>query len=278
MPGKYYGASAHAGLAQAPIARGIRLLCTLFSLLLPSQANAEFPWLEYRSKIVEDHSNFYAGSSLAVMAVGFAGAVPLAYTDADRGIRNWYQDDIRSRGTDNFALFSKQFGEGYYLVPVIATAWIAGNLTADTLPGSVLAEWGENGLRSLMVGAPPMLFAQLATGGSRPGETEHNSAWRPFQDDNGVSGHSFMGAIPFITAAKMTDDPLGKAGLYFCSTWTGWSRINDNQHYTSQVLLGWMMAYMACTAVDRTNTTFRNYQVVPLPMDDGLGMGVLYQY
>ena len=58
-----------------------------------------------------------------------------------------------------------------------------------------------------------------------------------------------MGALPFITAAKMTDKPLLKVAWYSLSVMPGISRINDNAHYLSQVALGWTLSYLVSSAV-----------------------------
>ena len=119
--------------------------------------------------------------------------------------------------------------------------------------GSALGQWGEKSFRSTLVGFPPLLFMQFATGGSRPGERHYNSAWRPFFDNNSVSGHAFMGAIPFLTAAQMAERPLVKGGLLAASTMTGLSRINDDAHYLSQAILGWSMAAVAVSSIAETD-------------------------
>ncbi len=93
-------------------------------------------------------------------------------------------------------------------------------------------------LRSILVGGPPLLVLQWATGGARPTETDESSEWRPFHDNNGVSGHSFMGAIPFLSAAKMADNIWIKGSFYAASTLPGISRVNDDAHYFSQAFLG----------------------------------------
>ena len=69
-----------------------------------------------------------------------------------------------------------------------------------------LGEWGDRSLRGVLLGTPPLLITQRLLGGSRPGENREASEWQPFEDNNAVSGHAFMGAIPFLTAMQMTDD------------------------------------------------------------------------
>jgi hypothetical protein len=85
-----------------------------------------------------------------------------------------------------------------------------------------------------------------------------------------------VGAIPFLAAAEMVENPLAKGTLYVCSTFVGFSRMTDNAHYPSQVFLGWYLAWASSMAVSRTEVTFDNVtvRVVPLPMADlgGLAM------
>jgi hypothetical protein len=65
-----------------------------------------------------------------------------------------------------------------------------------------------------------------------------------------VSGHAFVGSIPFITIARMNEDkPVLKYLMYIASTATAWSRVNDNAHYFSQAALGWYMGWESVDAV-----------------------------
>ena len=76
----------------------------------------------------------------------------------------------------------------------------------------------------------------------------------------------------------MSDNILFKALMYGLSTLPGWSRINDNDHYLSQVVLGWSLAYLAATAVDHSEQSKRHFAIVPLPMDGGMGVGATCQW
>lgn len=119
-----------------------------------------------------------------------------------------------------------------------------------------------------------MLLAQRLTGGSRPDEKDRDSRWLPFQDNNGVSGHAFMSSLPFINAAKMTDRPLLKSVFYAGSLLGPLSRVNDDDHYPSQVALGWWMAYVAATAIDRTEMAGSNLKLYPYTAASGATGGM----
>ncbi len=229
-------------------------------------------------EIKQDYRNYYSWENFGMLVAGFSVGAAFANTNIDQTLRNEYQDHVRSSGSDQFAPWAKEFGTGGVMLPAMAAGWLAGEALYEWPVGEAIGDWGDRSLRSAAVGAAPMLFMQYATGASRPGETSAESHWKPFTDSNGVSGHAFIGGLVFINAAKETENPWLKAGFYACSALPGWSRINDDAHYPSQVLLGWWMAYCAATAVDETDRHQSDWKVVPLPTDNGAGMALMYQY
>ena len=230
------------------------------------------------SRIVSDHRNFYSWPSLGELAVGFAVAAPMANTRLDSDFREWYQRDVRQDWTDEEAKLWKFFGDGYMLIPVYATMAVVGQAYDDRPLIGAMGEFGDRASRSILVGAPPMLLMQTVTGGRRPSAENNSSKWDFFEAANGVSGHAFMGAVPFITAAKMSDNPWTKGCFYFCSTLPAWSRVNDDQHYLSQAMLGWWMAYVACQAVDGTQQLNQHISVSPMVSPEMTGIGLTYQH
>lgn len=233
------------------------------------------------SQVKADHANFYSKESLTWLAGGFGVGAIMANTSLDGGIQNHFQSSVHSASSDEWLHglhAQKELGNGRYTLPLFAAAWVAGALFEKIPLVNTTGEWGERSIRAIIVGTPPMLAMQYVTGASRPGETSSNAKWKPFQDNNGVSGHSFMGAIPFLAAAKMTDKPFFKLAFYAGSTLAPLSRINDNRHYPSQALLGWWMAWIATNAVDATQNADRNWSVFPISYPDATGMAVEYRW
>jgi hypothetical protein len=228
-----------------------------------------------------DYQHFYSCPSLALAAAAMGTGAVLANTNLDQQFQNWYQADVRTSGTDGFSGLAKELGNGYTMIPVFAGAALLGPLCRCTPAGEVVGQWGDRCVRSVLVGGPPVLLLQWGLGAARPsppGDDSHNSYWRPFADMHAVSGHAFIGALAFINAAKMCDNILFKALMYGLSTLPGWSRINDNDHYLSQVVLGWSFAYLAATAVDHSEQSKHQFTIVPLPMDGGMGVGATCQW
>ena len=195
-----------------------------------------------------DFGNFYLDrANLTKLGIGVAGAAVFANTGMDRYIRNKYQDKLRSEETDEATRIFNIPAAGVALV--IAPAYLGAYGAGMLLRNSTMVEWAKNSLRATVVGGPALLVLAAATGGDRP--TEGDSNWGAFNNFHGVSGHAYFSAVPFITAAKMSENPYQKAILYGFSTFAGLSRINDDQHYFSQVALGWYLAYLSCAVVEK---------------------------
>jgi hypothetical protein len=228
--------------------------------------------------IRDDHENFYTWKNTKTTTGMFAIAAVLAHSDADREFRNAWQEDVRSNSWDDLSSIAHDWGDGRYLIAASCAAVGVGRLASHTRSGEMVEEWGQRSARSLLVGFPPLLLLQRITGASRPLESSTGSNWVLFGDENGVSGHTFVGAVPFICAAQMTDNRFAAISLYTCSTLTGVSRINHDAHYTSQVILGWWMAHMACKSTDETEDS-RRIKIAPIPISGGgLGIGIQWEH
>ncbi len=203
----------------------------------------------------------------------------------DRHFAEWYQDDVRSSGTDDFAKFWKQFGEGATLVPIFAVTAIGYRFYEQSdwnkrRERCLFGEYTVRTARGYLVGFPTLLIFQSVLGAERPSQgNEKGSNWRPFHEDHGVSGHAFIGAMPFITAAQMVEKPWLKGVFYACSVLPAWSRVNDNAHYLSQAILGWYLAYLSARAVSQTDGAKlpRGLTIFPITEGNYVGLGFLYK-
>jgi hypothetical protein len=232
---------------------------------------------EAREQIRSDHCHAYSWPIARGLLWGIAGASVLANTSLDEDFQDWVQDDLRGRDTDRLSAVSKTLGDGRIFVPTYLGLALAGKLLSDVPAWDAVGEFGDRTSRAYLVGVPPMLVMQFCLGGSRPGERDDASYWRPFQDNNGASGHAFIGAVPFITAARMSHGRPAKACWYFLSALPAWSRVNDDRHYLSQALVGWWMAYLACESIDRTERTDGCFTLMPVVEPDTVGFAAVYR-
>ena len=250
---------------------GIFLGCIFFVIFVFNQRNSLSVQPNFngiKNTITADYKQFYLANNLKNLAIGMGIAGVLANTVVDGKIQTWYQESTKNEDTDRIAKAVKPFGNGRITIPVFLGFALIGELTKTTSIGSAAGEWGKRSLRAILVGIPPLLLLQNILGASRP--TESNSYWRPFNDDNAVSGHSFMGAVPFLSVAMMVNNVFLKYCFYFGSTLTGLSRINDNAHYFSQTALGWWLSYLATRVVDKV--TRQNIAFMPVVIGGYVGV------
>lgn len=212
-----------------------------------------------------DTGNLYGKNDNLIPAfLALASAAAFAKGSGDRDFQEYYQRRLRSDKTDDVASVFRASGSVYAAAPVLA-------VTSLIAEGSPAAEWSARSIRALVVGAPAGLFLQRALGGAPP--EEGDSEWKPFRNDAGLSGHAFVGAVPFITAARMSEHPVAKGLWYGLSILPALSRINDNKHYLSQAALGWELAHLSCSAVNRTTERANTaVSIAPVP---GAGLGVI---
>lgn len=248
------------------------LLSGLLLLLLPLVSPCQAEEISSVRQAVEigktDFRNFYLGPpNLVRLGIGIAGNALFANTNMDRYVRDRYRENLRSSGTDDAARIAGVPGKVLVAVPVYIGVYGAGVL----LPNPTMEIWAQRSFRATAVGMPALLFLQAGIGSDRP--TDDDSGWRPFQGSHGVSGHAFLGGIPFITAAKMSENPYLMGVLYGLSGFPGLSRINDDAHYFSQAALGWVLAYLSCDVVLKTDRGREgNTDIAFVPAGDGFAV------
>jgi hypothetical protein len=260
-------------------------LCLLLSLLVPalgrgaSDSNNLFASpSHFLDTVRQDYEDLYLSPShLIHLGAAFGAGALMANTNIDRETQDWYQDHLRNRATNRVSDVAKVFGAGQYLIPVSVAAALLGDRLYWGEGTSPLGTWGERATRAYLTGGPALLATQWLTGGSRP--DEGSSHWRPFHDDHGVSGHAFIGAVPFLTAGRMCEeDPLARYLLYAASALPAVSRINDNAHYPSQAFLGWFLAWEATGAIAQREQGDRHLSVAPALIEDAYGLALCVRW
>lgn len=241
------------------------------------------PVWKFTGDLYEDTQHFYSPQILTGLGISLATAAVLANTSADENFRDWYFDNVRDHSPDTH--WAKLLGEAYLVPPLIAITWAlteyreSNPATRGGELNGMLRQWSAQTTRAFLTAAIPVYSLQWITGASRPGEDPaKGSSWKFLDDNNGVSGHAAVGAIPFLVAAKMADEPILKLGFYFGSTLAGYSRVYDDAHYLSQVLLGYAIAYLAVESTDMTNESNTGYRVVPLTISGAYGFGIERRY
>lgn len=242
-------------------------------------------WRRTGRTVARDFGSLYATRPLVRIGSALAVGGLMANTSADEEIQDWYRDDVRSESTDDFAESAEVLGDDW-VVPTFVVLGLVGELAAEGeagTAGSGLTGWVRRTGRAAIIGLPSVYYLQQITGGNRPSDGL-GSGWEPFDGSHGVSGHTFLGAIPFLAIARMSDSRVVDTLAIAASTLAGWARMNDDQHYLSQVLLGWYVAWEATGAIERTHRRAlgegeeRAYTVTPVALPDGAGLTVTMSF
>lgn len=225
---------------------------------------------------LDDARNFYSVSNLSCLALGITAAAPLANTSADRHFRNWYQDRVKTKSLNTPATVATYAGQLWVIAPVaLEVSALLGKADDDYWRDGGVYEWSNRSLRAIALGYPPTVALYGLLGSGRP--DRNDSRWHPFRSFHGVSGHTFIGAVPFLTAAAMTDNLLLQAPLVAGSFVTGWARIHDDRHYLSQVALGWWIAFLSVRSVSQTQEQRSHFTVAPCT-PEGPGFSLQFNY
>ncbi|HEX5760706.1 MAG TPA: phosphatase PAP2 family protein [Thermoanaerobaculia bacterium] len=224
-----------------------------------------------------DYARFYSTRRLIRIGAGFAAGGLVANSDADEEAREGYLEDVFGAGSDGFSDAVETLGEGEVVMPLFVAAAFAVGLAPEGPAPSGGATWLRRAGRAYLVGAPALYYLQQLTGGSRPGEPE-GSGWDPFHGNHGVSGHAFVGAVPFLTLARQSRRAPARALAVAASTLPALQRLREDEHFLSQVALGWLLAWEATGAVAQADRSPARPAVAPLAARDGGGLLLVWRF
>jgi len=201
----------------------------------------------------------------AVAAAGGISALMLL----DHPVQRYAQENSGT-GADNVADVVRHFGqpEVYGTVTVgLLTAGLAAHRPEVTRAAGRLA-------LSLVVAGAAVEGGKLLFGRPRPEQSLDADGFSPFSGQAALpSGHT---ALAFALATSLADDihrPWASVGLYGVATAVGWSRINDNAHWLSDVAAG---ALVGVTSAKLASGRWRIFGLKPpsiLMGPEGMGLG-----
>ena len=152
----------------------------------------------------------------------------------DHSSRDFFQDN-RSHSSNDIASGLRHFGQpevyGTVTLGLIGAGLISGNDEITRAGGRLAATLA-------LAGAASTGF-KWAAGRPRPNESSDVDGFAPFSGQDAMpSGHT---TVAFALATALADDihrTWATVGLYTLATGVGWSRLNDNKHWLSDVAMG----------------------------------------
>ena len=187
----------------------------------------------------------------AIVLGGLSGLMLL-----DKPAQRFAQDNRSIVGND-LARGLRHFGQPEVYATVTLGLVGAGLLSGD---GEITRAGGRLGTTLILAGAASSV-AKLVMGRPRPSESLDADGFVPFSGQDAMpSGHT---TVAFALATALADD-IGRSwasvGLYTVAAGVGWSRVNDNRHWLSDVAAG---AMLGITSAKLVNGRWRIFNLRP---------------
>jgi len=168
---------------------------------------------------------------------GIAGAIGLTYL-YDAEIRDQLQGSVRSRGMNRATDAGELLGNPYLHLGLAAAVY-AGGLWADS------PKWQQTGemmVEALVLADGATLLLKQGIGRGRPSATADKGDFKPFgfksEYDALPSMHTASSFALASVLARTSDSLPVAVASYTAATFVGFSRMYQNKHWASDVLLG----------------------------------------
>ncbi len=151
----------------------------------------------------------------------------------DRPAQGWARSD-RSGGSDELSNTIKRFGQPEVYVTVAGGLIATGLISGDD---DITRAGGRVATSVMLAGLGSQAF-KYTFGRTRP-HSGDGDEFAPFSSNPSLpSGHT---AVAFALAASLSDEihhPMATIGLYGAATGVAWSRVYQDHHWASDVILG----------------------------------------
>jgi membrane-associated phospholipid phosphatase len=130
---------------------------------------------------------------------------------------------------------------------------------------------------SLVLAGVTTTAGKLTLGRLRPSSERDADDFKPFSGhDSFPSGHTTMAFALAASLANEVRRPWATVGLFTVAAGTGWSRLNDNQHWLSDAVAGAVVGVTSAELVDARWRVFRLRPPTLLVTPTGAGLGWLF--
>lgn len=251
-----------------------------FTSLSVLAASSACDLLSLPNCVVDDAIAHYQPKRLWHLSYWTAANALLSYSEADRPVRTYWQHHLRSDFSDDLSEVAEKIGgvnQLTVMLPLYATALSLPQIHPECQACQMVGHWGGASLRMSLLMAPQQVVLTNALGARRP---PHSPKWRPFKGNGrSASGHASYGAIPFFALAASTENRWIKGTAIGLSALPALSRLNDDKHYLSQVVLGWGISWMAYQTITRSDDlTTTDYSMRVEPLKDGARLSFHYGF
>lgn len=170
----------------------------------------------------------------------------LALSALDQPVQRYIQAH-RSAGADALAGGVRHMGQ----IEVFGTVPVGMALVGFATHRPGLVRGSLRVASSLVLAAAISTAGKMSLGRMRPSSERDADDFKPFSGSESFpSGHTTMAFALATSLAHEIRQPWATAGLLTLAAGTGWSRLNDNQHWLSDVLAGAAVGVTSAKLID----------------------------
>jgi hypothetical protein len=216
---------------------------------------------------------FQVDNGNILVTIGVGGAVGLTYV-FDKDIHDKLQAS-KGKSLDKAADAGSQAGNPVYHLGFAALVY-GGAIAVDSPKWK---EVGEMMGESLILADASTFLLKEATGRGRPYATQAKGDFKPLQFENNYDSFPSMHtassfALASVLAATSESFTL-KAAYYSAATFVGFSRLYQNQHWASDVIMGAALGELCGRIVTHYHTTSQKIAIVPQILENGAGLAMV---
>lgn len=211
-----------------------------------------------------------------LITLGVAGAIGLTYI-FDKDIQTKLQNTKSSR-LDKTADAGSLVGDPFIHLGLAALVY-GGGIAADS------QKWKETGEmigEALILSDASSFLIKEASGRGRPIVTSAKGNFKPFSFKNDYDSFPSMHTSSSFALASIlaaTSEHLSTKFLYYSTaTFVGFSRMYQNKHWASDIILGAAIGELCGRVVINYHTSSSKISIVPKMLDDGAGLAVVGEW
>lgn len=192
----------------------------------------------------------WKGSDFLKLSAVVGAALALGL--ADESIRDRVLD-LRTQGSKDFFKVATRLGDGAYLGGILAGIFAVGQVSGN----DELRKTAWLGVESFLVSSAFSTALKYVVGRARPGTEEGSHGFHPFNARSSwtafPSGHAASIWSVATVIADRTDNGFVDAACYGIAVLTSFSRLHEDKHWASDVLVGSAIGYFTAKKICALN-------------------------